>query len=191
MLVSLPARLSARVVKARARPLHDSAGASASWLGNAPPLPRTAASLFGVLAASSYTQMLRTAAFTPLSRLAAREVKAMRRPSKSMLGCSASALAGLPFTPVLMRSRAPLERSLRTTCEVRPLLPRLGAVVVKTTQRPSPEIFAEQLSPLPCSPLAVRLTRRVCAVSWSVTNTSLKPLASPVTRLEADEQKAR
>ena len=100
-------------------------------------------------------------------------------------------LAGALSTPRLTRVRALLTRSFLNTSRTEPLAPRFAATLLKTTDLPSPEIIASQLSPLPCAPADVLLTSLTCPRVWSSTKTSFLPLVSVVPGiLLAAEQKA-
>jgi hypothetical protein len=124
---------------------------------------------------------------SPTTRLEAIPVNATESPSPEIAWISAPEGGCAPPTPTPARVVVPLGRS-RTNTSSAPLVSpatRLLAVLWKTTRRPSPEIRPGPLASLPWFPADPRLTRVVVPACRSRTKTSMRPLVSPGTRLDA------
>lgn len=126
------------------------------------------------------------------TRLLAWEVNATQRPSWLMIGEKLAPFAGAPPSPELTRVVRRVTRSRRNTSKVWSVSAgtRLAAVESNATNRPSPLTEGRVLSPFPCSPALLRLTRSVRSAARSRTNTSSARLVSPATRFVATESNA-
>ena len=88
-----------------------------------------------------------------------------------------------------MSTQLPSDSSPQAQVRSSPIT-RLSANEANTTKRPSAETLGLTLTPLPCTPSLLTLTRSMTFVCRSMTKISVTPLVSPATSVLADDEKA-
>src|SRR5439155_16786291 len=131
----------------------------------------------------SRTKTSLTVFVSPPTRLFATELNATKRPLAEIDGTKLAPFPCAPWESTLTRLVLPAFRS-RTNTSLAPFVSpptRLLALDRNATKRPSAEIDAAKLSPLPCAPSELTLTRVVLPVFRSGTKTTLPAAVSPTT----------